>query len=61
MEAAFPQHGMKDYFDMFNKFGQTVEHTFRKFRVSTDAIEITTCTVSDDGQATLFDEIRIVK
>jgi len=61
MEAGFPQHGISNYFDFLNKFGQTGEPTFSKIRVSTDAIDIATYTVSDDGKATVFDEIRIVK
>jgi hypothetical protein len=61
MEAAFPQHGVKDYFDLFNKFGQTGEPTFSRVKVSTDAIEIDTYTVSDNGETALFDAFRIVK
>jgi len=61
IEAGFPQHGIKDYFDLLNKFGQTGEPTFSRVSVSTDAIDIATYTVSDTGAATLFDRFRIVK
>ena len=61
MEAAFPQHGVKDYFSLFNKFGQTGEPTFSRVKVSTDAIEISTYTVDDNGKTELFDAFRIVK
>jgi hypothetical protein len=61
MEAAFPQHGVKDYFDLFNKFGQTGEPTFSRVKVSTEAIEIDTYTVNDNGETALFDSFRVVK
>ena len=61
IEEGFPLHGMKDYFDMLNKYGQTGEPTFSRISVSTDVIDIATYTVNDTGMATLFDEIRIVK
>ena len=61
IEAGFPQHGITDFFDMLNKFGQTGEPTFSKVSVTTNAIDVATYTVSDTGTATLFDEFRIVK
>jgi hypothetical protein len=61
MEAAFPQHGVENYFELFNKFGQTGEPTFSSVKVSTEAIEIATFTVNDDGDATLFDAFKVVK
>jgi len=61
IEAGFPQHGIKDYFDLLNKFGQTGEPTFSKVSITTDAINVSTYTVSDTGQARIFDEFRIVK
>jgi hypothetical protein len=61
MEAGFAEHGVKDYFSFFNKYGQTGEPTFSKLSVSTDAINIETFTVDDAGIATLYDQFRIVK
>jgi len=61
MEAALPQHGVKNYFELFNKFGQTGEPTFSRVKVSTEAIEIDTYTVNDSGKPTLFDTFRVVK
>ena len=61
MEAALPQHGVKNYFGLFNKFGQTGEPTFSRVKISTDTIEIDTYTVDDNGKTTLFDAFRIVK
>ena len=60
MEEAFDRHGVKDYFELFNRFGQTGEPTFSWVRVSTDAIEVATYTVDDEGRVGLFDEIRVV-
>ena len=61
IEAVFPQHGIRDFFNMLNKYGQTGEPTFSKIRVATESIDITTYTVDDNGKATLFDAFRIVK
>ena len=61
IEAGFAEHGIKNYFDLINKFGQTGEPTFSKVSVTTDAIDIATYTVSDTGEATLFDKIKLVK
>ena len=61
LEAAFPEHGIENFFDLLNKFGQTGEPTFSRIRVSTEAIDIATYTVCDDGEARLFDAITILK
>jgi hypothetical protein len=61
MEAAIAQHGVQNYFEMFNKFGQTGEPTFSRVKVQSGAIEIDTYTVSDSGDAVLFDTFRIIK
>ena len=61
MEEAFPQHGVKDYFELFNKFGQTGEPTFSRVKVSTNAIEIDTYTVDNEGKTELFDSFQIIK
>jgi len=61
MEAAYPQHGVKDYFSFFNKFGQTGEPTFSQIKVSAGAIDVATYTVDNDGKAERFDTFKIVK
>ena len=61
MEETFPQHGVKGYFALFNKFGQTGEPTFSRIKVSTDTIEIATYTVDDVGKTSLFDSFQIVR
>jgi hypothetical protein len=61
MEAAFAQHGVNNYFTLFNKFGQTGEPTFSHVKVSTEAIDIATYTVNNAGVPTLFDEFKVVK
>ena len=61
MEDGFPQHGVKDYFSLFNKFGQTGEPTFSRVTVSSASIEVATYTVADTGETTLFDTFKIVK
>jgi hypothetical protein len=61
MEAALPIHGVEGFFDLFNRLGQTGEPTFSRVRVATEGIDVETYTVADDGTATLFDAIRVVK
>jgi hypothetical protein len=61
MDASIERHNIADYFDMFGKFGQTGEPTFSHVRISTGAIAISTYTVDTEGNATLFDTIRIVR
>jgi hypothetical protein len=61
MEAALPQHGVQDYFGLFNKFGQPGEPTFSRIKVSTQAIEIATYTLGDSGNVELFDTFRVVR
>jgi len=61
MENAYRAHGIENYFDMFSKFGQTGEPTFSKVSISTDEINISTYTVNDEGEASLFDYFKVVK
>jgi hypothetical protein len=61
MDASIGKHNIANYFDMFGKFGQTGEPTFSQVRISTGAIVISTYTVNTNGNATLFDSIRIVR
>jgi len=61
MEAAFPQHKVKDYFGLFNKFGQTGEPTFSNIKVSTESIDVDTYTVGNNGAVKQFDAFKVVK
>ncbi|MCL2727594.1 MAG: metallophosphoesterase family protein [Bacteroidales bacterium] len=61
MEAAFEQHGVNNYFELFYRLGQTGEPTFSHVTISTEAIDIATYTVNDDGTTALFDAFKIVK
>jgi len=62
MEKEKVATGISDYISYFTgRFGQTGEPTFSNISVSTDAINVNTYTVSDDGKATLFDTFSIVK
>ena len=62
MKSVEANLGITDYFSFFTgRFGQTGEPTFSNITVSTEAININTYTVNDDGKATLFDTISIVK
>ena len=61
MRAAENIHQIPNYYQFFNRFGQTGEPTFSSVKVSTDAIRIATYTVNDAGVPALFDEFKIVK
>lgn len=53
---------VKDYYKLFTgRFGQTGEPTFSNVIVTDDMMKVATYTVSDEGDATLFDEIKIIK
>ncbi len=49
------------YYQYFHRFGQTGEPTFSRVSVSTDAINISTYTVNDAGETTIFDSFRVIK
>jgi len=61
MQAALPIHGIPNYYELFNKFGQPNESTFSRVKVSTNVIEIETYTVNNNGETALFDSFRVVK
>ena len=61
MDEIYHRHGVRNYFDLFNRFAQTGEPTFSRVRIATYAIDIATYTVCGDGKATLFEEIRLIK
>ncbi|MDR1698667.1 MAG: metallophosphoesterase family protein [Prevotellaceae bacterium] len=50
-----------NYYQFFHRFGQTGEPTFSKVTVSTDAIKISTYTVNDAAEPTLFDAFEVIK
>lgn len=62
MEIEKTATGLTGYFSYFTgRFGQTGEPTFSNISVSTDAIKVSTYSISDSGVATLFDTFDIVK
>ena len=61
MDASYPIHGVNNYFELFNKLGQTSEPTFSRISVSTQAIKVDTYTVDEQGKTELFDSFSIVK
>lgn len=62
MIASFDKHEIENYWGLFSgKFGQTGEPTFSKVEVSKDAFVITTYTVDDNGDPSVFDSFKVVK
>jgi len=62
MDSAETAINVTNYFGLFTgRFGQTGEPTFSNIRVSTDSINVSTYTVSETGDATLFDAFKVVK
>ncbi len=61
MDAADSALGVDNYFDLFTgRLGQTGEPTFSTVTVTTDSIFVSTYTVDDNGDATLFDAFTVV-
>ena len=53
-------HNVKDYFDLFTgMFGQPGSPSFTKFTVKDDCIELNSYTADSNGNATLFNTMRI--
>ena len=53
-------HNVKDYFDLFTgMFGQPGAPSFTKFTVKDDCIELNSYTADSNGNATLFNTMRI--
>jgi uncharacterized protein YjdB len=62
MKTAESTLNITDYFTFFTgRFGQTGEPTFSNITVSSDSINISTYTVNDAGEASIFDSYKIVK
>jgi hypothetical protein len=62
MDSSESKIGMKNYFSMFSgRFGQTGRPTFSNISVTRDTITVSTFEVYDDGNASLFDKIKLVK
>ncbi len=61
MTAAENATAVPDYYQFFNRFGQTGEPTFSRVSVSTDAVNISTWTVNDEGETALFDSFKVIK
>jgi hypothetical protein len=54
--------GIKNYFGLFRgRFGQAGRTTFRNINVTNDTVIISAYEVFDDGNASLFDNIKLVK
>lgn len=62
MIDALNSHGVNNYWGLFSgKFGQTGEPTFSDVTVTTDTIFISTYTVGDSGNTSLFDSFKVIK
>ena len=62
MDSTESMLGMTNYYSLFSgRFGQTGRPTFSNISVTRDHITITTYEVSDTGDASKFDEIKLVK
>jgi hypothetical protein len=62
MDSLEKSLGVENFFSLFtSRFGQTGLPTFSNVKVTTDTITITTYEVSDNGDASLFDRIKLVK
>ncbi len=62
MDSIETKLGINNYFSLFTgRFGQTGQPTFSNIKITNDSITITTYEVSDEGTASIFDKIKIVK
>ena len=62
MDSTETKLGVKNYFSLFSgRFGQTGRPTFSNIKVTRDTITISTYEVFDEGNASLFDRIKLVK
>lgn len=62
MDSTETKTGVTNYFGLFTgRFGQTGRPTFSNIKVSKDTITISTFEVYDEGRASLFDKIKLVK
>ena len=62
MDSTEARLGIKNYFGLFSgRFGQTGRPTFSNISVTRDTITVSTFEVYDQGNASLFDKIKLVK
>ncbi len=62
MDSTEAKLGIKNYFGLFSgRFGQTGRPTFSNISVTRDTITISTFEVFDEGNASPFDKIKLVK
>jgi acid phosphatase type 7 len=62
MDSSESKLGIKNYFGLFSgRFGQTGRPTFSNISVTRDTITVSTFEVYDEGNASLFDKIKLVK
>ena len=62
MDSTETRLGVKNYFGLFTgRFGQTGRPTFSNIKITRDTITISTFEVIDEGTASLFDKIKLVK
>jgi len=62
MDSTEAKLGIKNYFGLFSgRFGQTGRPTFSNISVTRDTVTVSTFEVFDEGNASLFDKIKLVK
>jgi hypothetical protein len=62
MDSSETRSGIKNYFGLFSgRFGQTGRPTFSNIKITRDTITVSTFEVFDEGNASLFDKIKLVK
>lgn len=62
MDSIETELGIKNYFGFFTgRFGQTGQPTFSNIKVTDKMITVTTYEISDEGNASLFDEFKLIK
>lgn len=62
MISELSKHEVDNYWGLFSgKFGQTGEATFSDVKLTADTIFISTYTVDNSGEATLFDSFKVIK
>jgi hypothetical protein len=62
MDSTESKLGIKNYFGLFSgRFGQTGRPTFSNISVTRDTITVSTYEVFDEGNASIFDKIKLVK
>lgn len=61
MTASYSKHEVENYWGLFSgKFGQTGEPTFSRVDVTPESFVVSTYTVDDNGNPTLFDTFTVV-